>query len=387
MRLAILKFLSIGMMLQFTQKIIGLLTIFFLLKGYSIADVAIYYSILSFSAILTTFISFGFPTYIINKSSQPKEFGNILSIERLIYLVSLLVGLALILFEPAFGFASVVGLSILLFGLNSRYAVLKATDRVFFFLLLNCLIQPLVALALIFNQASVLHALSISYMVAMIISIYSSKAKLANYFNLILRDRKILAGFMFTSLLGVAIQKIDISILTMLRSEAEVANYGVAASLAMLLTLPIILIDQIYEPIIARNPKDQTLFLRLREFELLGTFLVLIIIFLAFQLGSQFIPPEYLETKDIFYILTIGHIFNAITGSSGLFLIHSNAAGVLNSIVLKSIIYCLAPMLLLIYFYGPIGAAISYSMMIILIKHLSISELETRLSIRTWSLR
>lgn len=147
-------------------------------------------------------------------------------------------------------------------------------------------------------------------------------------------------------------------------STATVGVYNVCVMLSQMVSLPLTVVNTISAPKFSElywNDKYESLKRVLRQSSKL-IFWISIVVALILIMFSGFIlrifGDEFVLGKEILWILVLGQIINAITGSVGVFLNMTGHQKVLKNIILFTMILVVLSYYFLIPIYGTLGAAL-----------------------------
>lgn len=156
----------------------------------------------------------------------------------------------------------------------------------------------------------------------------------------------------------------DIWILAMFRPQEEVAIYGAAAKLVLLIAMPLMVVNAVVPPIMARfyaQGKKQQLEKVLRNIATASGIPLVLIIIVLIPFGSillRMIFGEYYEAGALaFSLLCIGQIVNVWMGSPGLLLIQAGRQKILFAITVCNGLVSLTLSAWLVQFAGYNGVA------------------------------
>lgn len=148
------------------------------------------------------------------------------------------------------------------------------------------------------------------------------------------------------------------------QSSSEVAQYGVAARLVALITVPLSVVNSVISPIIPdlywQGKKDK-LEKTLRGLTTLSTIPAMLILFIFWVAGPfimEFLYGEfYRSASNILIILTIGVVFNVMAGSSGLTLLMTGHQRTLMGISIFSGLITIIGVYYAAIMFGTVGVA------------------------------
>jgi O-antigen/teichoic acid export membrane protein len=194
-----------------------------------------------------------------------------------------------------------------------------------------------------------------------------------------------------SSLAFLLLNQADIFMLGTLRSEQEVAVYGIALRLAQLISVPLFMFNAVLPPIIAKlyiqgEKKQLERVLRIAA-SLAFIFSVLCtILFMVFggDLLTLLFGKTYVQAYWLLIILSIGQVVNVATGSCGMLLMMSGYHRQYMTITLVNGGFCIVLLYLLIPQVGSLGAAIAVTLDIILFMGMAAFYAWYRTDIRTW---
>lgn len=135
------------------------------------------------------------------------------------------------------------------------------------------------------------------------------------------------------------ISQVDIWILAIYRSQGEVAVYGAAARLVLLIAMPLTIVNAVVPPVMARfYARDmlQQLEKILRTIATLSGIPLMLLILVLIPFGGSVLKlafgPFYEAGALAFVLLCVGQIVNVLTGSPGLLLVQAGKQRVLFAI-------------------------------------------------------
>ena len=170
---------------------------------------------------------------------------------------------------------------------------------------------------------------------------------------------------LFTGLLQNLSANVDIFMLTSLDSLETVGIYSIIIKIAMLVSLPLMIINSVIAPKISSlyhaNHKDALK--RLVQMTSLTTFLfsllIALFIYLFDYLLAFFFPAQILHSLNSLYLLILAQLFNSFTGSIGYFLSMTGKQKVFMYIILFSTVLNIVGNYYLIPMYSLDGAVIA----------------------------
>ena len=177
-----------------------------------------------------------------------------------------------------------------------------------------------------------------------------------------------------TSMTLFGVKEFHIWVLAMFQPESEVALYGSAVRLVILLEMPLIIVNSVIPPIIAelysqgKYQQVQRVLQKTATLVSIPAFFVfcLILLFGGEVLGVTY-GASYKEAYIPFVILAVGQFVNVLTGSPGILLTMSGHEGVVMKSALGSGIIGVASSFILVPEFGAIGAAVGYSVGVMLV--------------------
>lgn len=193
-----------------------------------------------------------------------------------------------------------------------------------------------------------------------------------------------------TSVTLFAVREFHILILAMYQPETEVALYGSASRLIALLTMPLIIVNSVIPPMIA-DLYSQEKYLRvqnvLQKTATLMAIIAVIVSAVIFIFGADILGlvygDPYREAFTVFAILTAGQLLNVLTGSPGVLLTMSGHEKFVMKSALTTGIIGVIVSIVGVQAMGAVGAAIGYSVGIVLVNVAMWFYSYKKLSIRT----
>ena len=176
--------------------------------------------------------------------------------------------------------------------------------------------------------------------------------------------------FWSNSVLNIVFLQFPFLVMPFCVGTAEIGVFGLAFKLMNIITTVLILLSAIYGPAFARSTSggdwEETARL-LRKTQIISSLIFLpaacMLIALAGPVGKMF-GPEFANLRFYLVVLSLGHLFNAVTGLAGVLLNMSGSAGR----ELATLIVALLIATLLSFYIGPRfgtpGLAIVYSVAI-----------------------
>jgi len=171
---------------------------------------------------------------------------------------------------------------------------------------------------------------------------------------------------LFTNLVMFVISQIDIWIIGIFSHKEDVAIYGAASKLALLISVPILIVNAVVSPLIAelyaKGEKEKlehtlrstTTFASLPSF----VFLVIYIVFGNNILGFAF-GEIYREGSICLIILSFGQFFYVCSGSPGIVLMMTGFQKQIMAIIIICLVVCLFGSVIMIEYFGINGVAIA----------------------------
>jgi O-antigen/teichoic acid export membrane protein/nucleoside-diphosphate-sugar epimerase len=171
---------------------------------------------------------------------------------------------------------------------------------------------------------------------------------------------------LFTNLLLFVISQIDVWIIGIFAHKKDVAIYGVASRLALLISMPIIIVNAVVAPLIAEyyaKGETEKLGKILRSTATLATIpsFVLLMIYISFgnyMLGFAF-GEIYRQGLLSLIILGCGQLLYVCSGSPGLVLMMTGYQKEIMMISLLSLLVSLAGSIVMVTYFGINGVAIA----------------------------
>jgi len=214
--------------------------------------------------------------------------------------------------------------------------------------------------------------------------ISSSVFKFPYSFKYVLRSS---VNIFISSVTIAFIELFTIFTLGFIHSEVDVGVYSIMLKFALFISLPIILTNTIIPQEIGKYWRERDLS-KLREsiihaskISIITSFIILLILFLlSVPLLSHF-GEEFLDNKTAFYVLILGQFFNVFLGNVGFVLIMIDEHNYHRNVFLISLIVNIFLTIILIQKYNVLGAAISYSLTIVLQKYLLLLKVKSKIGI------
>ncbi len=171
---------------------------------------------------------------------------------------------------------------------------------------------------------------------------------------------------LFTNLILFIISQIDIWIIGIFRHKEEVAIYGAASKLALLISVPILIANSVVPPIIAElyaKGEKEKLEHTLRSTATFASipsfvFLVIYIVFGNNILGFAF-GEIYREGLISLIVLSFGQFFYVCSGSPGIVLMMTGFQKQIMVITIICLMVCLFGSVIMIEYFGINGVAIA----------------------------
>jgi len=193
-----------------------------------------------------------------------------------------------------------------------------------------------------------------------------------------------------TSLSLLFITQIDIWLLGVLTTQENVAIYGMAVRLLIVISMPLLIINAVVPPIISqlhaqknKNELQKTLRLTATIAATPSIIALIIFIFYGENILVVFFGEFYRSSANILVILSVGQVFNVLSGSCGLALMLTKHQKTMMTITLFSGIITFLFSWYLIYDYGVIGVAVGTTFGLILQNILML--LLTRYKLGIWT--
>lgn len=192
------------------------------------------------------------------------------------------------------------------------------------------------------------------------------------------------------SLFGI--QELHLWVLAFYQPESEVALYGSALRLGVMLTMPLIIVNSVIPPMIA-DLYSQNKFIQvqnvLQKTATLMSLPAIAVSVMVFIFGGDILSLIYGETYRgayiVFVILTVGQLLNVMTGSPGILLTMSGHERIVMRSAISSGIIGVIVSIYCVQLYGAVGAAIGYSVGIVLLNIAMCIFAYKKMSINTFS--
>ncbi len=172
---------------------------------------------------------------------------------------------------------------------------------------------------------------------------------------------------MLTNLSIFATLEFHIWILAYYQPETEVALYGAALRLVLLLAIPLTIVNSVIPPMVAdmyslkQYQRVQNLLQKTATIISVPALIVfLVIVVFGEEVLSLVYGVNYNQAYIPFVILAVGQLINVFTGSPGILLTMSGHEGVVFKTALISSVFGLVASFIGVQMYGATGAALGY---------------------------
>ena len=156
-------------------------------------------------------------------------------------------------------------------------------------------------------------------------------------------------------------------------SKSDVAHYGAAMRLTLLISMPLMIVNALVPTLIARlNAKKSTAQLEriVRGMATLATIPSVFVLFLFVTFSSEIFVlafgKEYVDGADVFNILVFSQVASVLSGSCGFLLLMTGHQKIMMYITLFSAVICTLISGLIARYYGAVGIAFVVTTVIII---------------------